>query len=343
MPSLQVRPDLGQYKTQAKELLAACVAGDEQALARVADHRSRGESPILSDAQLTLAREHGFDGWPKFKRGIELTPELRAALDPGDPERAREILAEAPQLANCIPWPTHRPDTPAIEIISTACVWHRPRKHEVAMALIAAGASCHITLAARVGDVEHVRALLDADPDLIDTRDARGRTAMYRAGCVYGKFNEGEAVVDLLLERGAQPDIFVAATFAVAERVEELLAQDQDLATSVDPDGMTALHWAVRPRRGDGSASIRLTKLLLEAGADVHGIDPAEDDMMAIHHVGEWGAATAEQADLLLEYGSDVNAKCGLGWTPLDYAIDRSRVNIAEHLRSKGGKESGVR
>ncbi|MBT4099018.1 MAG: ankyrin repeat domain-containing protein, partial [Gemmatimonadetes bacterium] len=250
----------------------------------------------------------------------------------------------APQLANCIPWPTHRPDTSAIEIISTACVWHRPRKHEVALALIAAGASCDITVAARVGDIERVRALLDADPDQIDHRDTRGRSAMYRAGCVYGKFNEGEAVVDLLLERGALPDIFVASTFAMADSVEELLSKDPDLAKSVDPDGMTALHWAVRPRRGDGpDASIRLTKLLLEAGADVHATDPAEDDMMALHHVGEWGAAGPEQADLLLEYGADVNAKCGLGWTPLDYAIDRSRVDIADYLKSKGGKESGVR
>ena len=76
MPALPVRPDLDQYRTQAKELLAACEAGDPESLARVADHRHRGEGPILSDAQLTLAREHGFDSWPKLKRAIELTLSL---------------------------------------------------------------------------------------------------------------------------------------------------------------------------------------------------------------------------------------------------------------------------
>ena len=344
MSFLPVRPDLDQYRTQAKELLAACEAGDPEALARVAHHRSRGDGPILTDAQLALAREHGFDSWPKFKRAIELTPELRDALDPGDPERVREILAEAPELADCIPWPKHRPDTPVIEIVSAQCVWHRPRKHEIAQALIDAGASCDITLAARAGSVERVRALLDDDPKLIEFCDSRGRTALYRAGCVYGQFLEGEAVVDLLLECGAQPDIFVAATFAMTERVEASLSENDDLARSTDPEGMTALHWAARPRRADGSERpTQVTSLLLEAGADVHAVDPTEDDMQPMHHIGEWGAALPEQADLLLSHGADINAKSGIGWTPLDYAIDRSRVVIAEHLKARGGKESGER
>ncbi len=344
MSFLPVRPDLDQYRTRAKELLAACAAGDVGALARIADQRSRGDGPILTDAQLTLAREHGFDSWPKFKRAIELAPELRGTLDPGDPERLREILSEVPQLADCIPWPKHRPDTAAIEIVSAQCVWHRPLKHEIAQALIDAGASCDITLAARAGLVDRVRALLDEDPTLIEFSDERGRTALYRAGCVYGQFTEGEAVVDLLLERGAQPDIFVASTFAMSERVEELLLENETLARSVDPEGMTALHWAVRPRRSENpDASTEITRRLLDAGADVHAVDPAEEDMQPLHHIGEWGAANPDQADLLLAHGADINATAGNGWTPLDYAIDRSRMNIAEHLKARGGKESGKR
>lgn len=344
MPFLPVRPDLDQYRIQAKELLAACEAGDPRALARVADYRSRSDGPILSDAQLTLAREHGFDSWPKLKHAIELIPQLREALDPGDPDRVVAILAEVPQLADFVPWPKHRPDVRAIEIVSSACVWHRPRKLEVAQALIDAGASCDITLAARAGLVNRVRTLLDNDPNLIEFCDARGRTALYRAGCVYGQFTEGEAVVDLLLERGAQPDIFVAATFAMTERVEELLSDDDGLARSTDPDGMTALHWAVRPRRTNGHQRPTLVmRLLLEASADVHAIDPTQENMMPIHHVGEWGAADSEQVDLLLDHGADINAKSEIGWTPLDYAIDRSRVEIAEYLKARGGKESGKR
>lgn len=344
MLSLPIRPDLYQYRTQAKELLASCAAGNPDALARVANHRSRGGGPILSDAQLALAREHGFDSWPKLKRAIELIPQLCDALDPGDPVRISAILAEIPQLADCVPWPQYRPDTRAIEIVSSQCVWHRPRKREIAQVLIDAGAACDIALAARAGLLEHVRMLLDNDPGLIEFCDVHGRTALYRAGCVYGQFQEGEAVVDLLLARGAQPDIFVAATFAMAERVEALLVENDGLARSTDPEGMTALHWAVRPRRSDNRARpTQVTKLLLEAGADVHAADPTQEDMLPLHHVGEWGAAHLEQADLLLDHGADINAKSKAGWTPLDYAIDRSRAEIAEHLKARGGKESGAR
>lgn len=344
MPFLPIRPHLDQYRTQAKELLAACGASNPEALARVTEHRSRSDGPILSDAQLTLAREHGFDSWPKFKHAIELAPQLRDALDPGDPDRVRAILSEVPQLADCIPWPEHRPNTPAIEIVAAACVWHRPLKHEVASALIDAGATCDITLAARAGLVERVRALLDTDPNLIEFSDASGRTALYRAACVYGAFKEGEAVVDLLLARGAKADIFVASTFAMSDRVEELLAANEDLARSTDPEGMTALHWAVRPRRSSGPEQpIKVTKLLLEAGADASAINPTEEGMQPLHHVGEWGAAHPQQMDLLLDHGADINAPSAIGWTPLDYAIDRSRGDIAEQLKARGGKESGAR
>ena len=344
MSLLPICPNLDQYRTQAKELLAACDAGDPESLARVTDHRSRSDGPLLSDAQLALAREHGFDSWPKFKHAIELAPQLRDALDPGDPDRVRAILHEAPQLANCIPWPEHRPNTRAMEIVSSACVWHRPLKHEVARALIDAGATCDITLAARAGLVDRVRALLDDTPNLIESSDAIGRTALYRAACVYGAFKEGEAVVDLLLERGAKPDIFVASTFAMSERVEELLSANKDLARCTDPEGMTALHWAVRPRRSSGPEQpTKVTRLLLEAGADACAIDPTQEGMQPLHHVGEWGAAHPQQMDLLLDHGADINAASAIAWTPLDYAIDRSRVDVAAHLKARGGKESGAR
>ena len=67
---LPVRPNLEQYKKQAKELLAAWKAGDTAALARIGAHR-RTSQVTLADAQFVIAREHGFDSWPKFSRHIE--------------------------------------------------------------------------------------------------------------------------------------------------------------------------------------------------------------------------------------------------------------------------------
>lgn len=75
--SLPVRPNLEQYKTQAKDLLRRWKAGDADARRRAAEHHPRfGDGPdadaafVLADAQLVLAREHGFRNWAEFAREV---------------------------------------------------------------------------------------------------------------------------------------------------------------------------------------------------------------------------------------------------------------------------------
>jgi hypothetical protein len=85
---LPARPNLEQYKKQAKELVANSERGNSNALARLKRHHPRlnsmPEADIqcagvsLADAQLVLAREHGFESWPKFSKHIET---VRMILD----------------------------------------------------------------------------------------------------------------------------------------------------------------------------------------------------------------------------------------------------------------------
>jgi hypothetical protein len=82
---LPARPNIEQYKKQAKDLVKARKAGDPAALARVREHHPRfGTIPdaelqraafALADAQFVIAREHGFESWPKFVKQIEATSE----------------------------------------------------------------------------------------------------------------------------------------------------------------------------------------------------------------------------------------------------------------------------
>lgn len=68
------RPNLEQLKKQARELLRALNAGEPAARARaVAGHPRLLERSTfkLSDALLVLAREHGFDSFPKLKAELE--------------------------------------------------------------------------------------------------------------------------------------------------------------------------------------------------------------------------------------------------------------------------------
>src|ERR1700687_4217643 len=75
---LPARPNIEQYKKQDKDLLKDCRSRDPEALRRMrafvrADGRSkpvRAGTIALADAQFVIAREHGFDSWPKFAKEI---------------------------------------------------------------------------------------------------------------------------------------------------------------------------------------------------------------------------------------------------------------------------------
>lgn len=67
--SLPDKPDLEQYRRQAKDLRKALAAGDPAALARLARFHPRADearAAKLADAQLVVAREHDFASWPAF-------------------------------------------------------------------------------------------------------------------------------------------------------------------------------------------------------------------------------------------------------------------------------------
>jgi hypothetical protein len=78
---LPARPNLDQYKKRAKELVKAAKAGDGRAFALMREHHPRLKKAsdnelrhakfALADAQLIVARWHGFESWPKFAKHIE--------------------------------------------------------------------------------------------------------------------------------------------------------------------------------------------------------------------------------------------------------------------------------
>jgi hypothetical protein len=127
--SLPDQLSLEQYKKQAKDLLHSQAQAAPVALDRIARYHPRlhDETPDairtapfrLADAQLVIAREHGFEGWPKFARHIEtlrLTREVASLADPaaafieaacvplhghasGTLDEAEMILARYPHVA----------------------------------------------------------------------------------------------------------------------------------------------------------------------------------------------------------------------------------------------------
>jgi hypothetical protein len=135
---LAARPSLEQYKKQAKELVKAFRAAQSrkssdshpthlEVIQRVKEHHPRfaddeiGDTKFaLADAQFVIAREHGFESWPKFAKHVESVASASLASSVDDPiaafieaacvprdsshssgtlERAEAILAAHPEVA----------------------------------------------------------------------------------------------------------------------------------------------------------------------------------------------------------------------------------------------------
>jgi ankyrin repeat protein len=236
---LPLNPNLGFYRKSAKELKRAIAARDAGALARlVAGHpRYQGESPAraaeggvsLKDAQLVIAREHGFATWAEFKTAVEkaaASPQpkpadrLLAAIKAGDGEAVRELLASAPALAVAR-------DSEGLSPLVEAC---------------------------DRGLMEMVRLLLDAGAD---ARQQGALEAAAHAGP--HKMRAALDVVKLLIERGAPNDFYTHAMLGLAEDIRRDLATTD--VNTPGPSGATALDLAA------GNGHVEAVRLLLDAGA----------------------------------------------------------------------------
>jgi ankyrin repeat protein len=120
-PSLPERPDLAQLKRRAKELLHAHARREVSAAARLTARHPRLAGlaerealalPVrLADAQLVIAREHGFESWSALKHVVQCAARVArhqphpgfgaalAALDAGDAPALAALLARQPELA----------------------------------------------------------------------------------------------------------------------------------------------------------------------------------------------------------------------------------------------------
>ncbi len=173
---------------------------------------------------------------------------------------------------------------------------------------------------AKLGDVDGVRETLRSDPRLLNARLPTGETPLIAA-----LYRGQHAVVDALIELGAELDVFAAAATGRIAELERSL-QQQAAVNAYSYDGWTPLHLAAF--FGQREAAARL----LDAGADVAAVARNAMRNTPLH------AATAGKhtdiALLLLSRGADARTADAGGYTAEKIAAENQLQPVLDAIRS---------
>jgi ankyrin repeat protein len=173
---LPAQPNLDHLRGQAKDLLRAARGGESAAVERI---HAVSDQLNLTAAQLAIAREYGFASWARLKTEVQArSAELAKLADEFCVASIRDWTGRAARMLEA------RPEL----------------------------ASYNLATAVVLGDVDRVRAALEADPGLVTRTDpATGWTALH-AVCAsrWNRLDPGReeglvAVARLLLDAGADP------------------------------------------------------------------------------------------------------------------------------------------
>ena len=183
-----------------------------------------------------------------------------------------------------------------------------------------------------LGDVEQIRVLLNAHPELVSSNDCRGNTLLH-----YAARHGHKAVAELLLANGADVNakdeagltpLHEAIGYERKEVFELLLANKADINARTN-GGDTPLYIATLINNKDA------VKRLLDNGADVN--IKANNGETALFNAADNGYT--DVAKLLLVNKAEVNIKDNAGMTPLQHAVRHGYKDVAKLLRQYGGRE----
>ena len=176
--------------------------------------------------------------------------------------------------------------------------------------------------AIKAGEFERVKAMVSADPTLIDARSRTGDSAILTA--VYHRQKE---IVNLLVARGAALSLFEACAAGEIERVERhARAIHHQYATAPTAGRRCTSRRSSAIRRLPRCCS-RRTRTSRRARATRTATRRCTPRSPAI---------TSSSAGLLIGRGADVNAADANGWRPLHLAAANNNLDAINALIAQG-------
>ena len=343
---LPAHPSLEQYKKQAKELLKSAKSGHPEALqhtlgrikkdhprfARLADLELQGTKLALADAQLVIAREHGFESWPRFAKHIEglsrqnsPVSRFESAVDAvvtGDVAKLNQLLGEDPELVRERSTFLHH--ATLLNYVGANGVENYRQKTpknavQVAEVLLRAGADVNAVADIYGGSDTLGLAATSVFPFLTGVQDAlidillEYGANLHSERLVNASLGNGRGkAAEHLVKRGAPLDLEGAAGVGRLDLVKTFFNEDGSLKTNATHKQMECgFAWACQYGRTN------VVEFLLELGLKV---DAMPYGISGLH----WAAYTAhvDIVKLLLERKAPIELRDGRHQgTPLGWAL----------------------
>ncbi|KAL5995773.1 hypothetical protein ACLOJK_025843 [Asimina triloba] len=264
---------------------------------------------------------------------------LHTAVRSGQQAVVTEILsgASGEQLDDLLLKQNHAGETPlfvAAEYGYVDVVREMIKYHDIVSASVKAKNGYDaFHVAARQGDIEVLKVLLMAIPELSMTVDLSNTTALHTAATqghleVVSFLLEVDGSLAKIARSNGKTALHSAARNGHVEVVKAILAKDPGIAMRTDKKGQTAFHMSVKGQ------NIALVDAILEAAPSV--INMVDNKGNTALHIASRKGRPQIAARLVKFEGVDVKAINRLGETALDTAEKSNNKDVAGILRESG-------